>query len=127
VTDSADVVIFDGGCAFCQSQIGLLRRLDRRGALRFVSAQDPKIATLYPDLDRGDLMRQMYVIRANGQRFAGAEAVRYLTRRLPWLWPAALILHLPGTSGLWNWLYRQIAARRYSLKTGESCPIPPKG
>lgn len=126
MTDGADVVIFDGGCAFCQSQVGWLRRLDRRGALRFLSAQDPEVATLYPDLGRSDLMREMYVVSARGQRFAGAEAVRYLTRRLPWLWPAALILHLPGTSRLWQWLYREVARRRYSLKAGESCAIPPK-
>ena len=65
-------------------------------------------------------MDQMYVVDQQGRRHGGADAVRYLSRRLPLLWIAAPILHLPGTANLWRWLYRQVAKRRYKL-AGKSC------
>ncbi len=66
------------------------------------------------------MMEQMYVVDQAGRRHGGADAVRYLTRRLPTLWLAAPLLHLPGTARLWRWLYQQVAKRRYKL-AGKSC------
>ena len=65
-------------------------------------------------------MPQMYVIDRSGRRHGGADAVRYLSRRLPLLWPVAPILHIPGTAGLWRWGYNQVAKRRYKL-AGKTC------
>ena len=117
---AADVVIYDGQCNFCRSQVGHLRRLDRTGRLAFLSLHDPRVAERFPDLTHEQLMEQMYVIDGKGRRHGGADAVRYLTRRLPLLWLAAPILHLPGTAKLWRWIYRQVAKRRYKL-AGKTC------
>jgi len=118
---NADVVIFDGHCNFCRSQVRTLHRLDVRGKrLAFLSLHDERVNQRYPDLTTAELMEQMYVIDRQGERHGGADAVRYLSRRLPLLWPAAPILHLPGTANLWRWLYRQVAKRRYKLG-GKSC------
>jgi predicted DCC family thiol-disulfide oxidoreductase YuxK len=65
-------------------------------------------------------MEQMYVVDRAGRRHGGADAVRYLSRRLPLLWPVMPILHIPGTAGLWRWAYRQVAKRRYRI-SGRSC------
>lgn len=117
----ADVVIYDGQCNFCRSQVNNLRRLDVGGQrLAYISLHDPRVAERYADLDHQSLMDQMYVVDAQGRRHGGADAVRYLSRRLPLLWLSAPILHLPGTANLWRWLYRQIAKRRYKL-AGKSC------
>lgn len=117
----ADVVIFDGQCNFCRSQVRTLHRLDVGGRrLAFLSLHDERVAARYPELTTAELMEQMYVVDRHGQRHGGADAVRYLTRRLPLLWVAAPLLHLPGTAHLWRWLYRQVAKRRYRL-AGKSC------
>lgn len=116
----ADVVIYDGQCRFCQSQVRRLRKLDFGGdRLAFLSLHDPRVVERYPELSHDELMKQMYII-ADGQHFGGSDAVKYLSRRLPVLWAAAPILHLPGTAGLWRWGYRQIAKRRYRL-AGKDC------
>ena len=116
-----DVVIYDGDCNFCRGQVGNLRRLDRFGEkLSFISLHDPRVAERYPDLTHEDLMQQMYVVDGEGRRHGGADAVRYLSRRLPLLWPVAPIFHIPGTAGLWRWGYNQVAKRRYKL-AGKSC------
>lgn len=120
----ADVVIYDGQCRFCASQVGTLHRLDvGRQRLAFLSLHDARVAQRYPDLRHEQLMEQMYVIDREGRRHAGADAVRYLSRRLPMLWIAAPILHLPGSTGIWRWMYRQVAKRRYQLagKLGPKC------
>ncbi|WP_442507927.1 thiol-disulfide oxidoreductase DCC family protein [Novipirellula sp. SH528] len=117
----ADVVIYDGQCNFCTSQVSNLRRLDWGGSrLTFLSLHDKRVAERYPDLKYDDLMKQMYVVDRDGGRHGGADAVRYLTRRLPTIWIAAPILHIPGSAGLWRWMYNQVAKRRYKI-AGKSC------
>ena len=117
----ADVVIYDGQCNFCRSQVRNLKRLDWGGRrLAFLSLHDPRVGERYPDLTKDQLMEQMYVVDQSGNRHGGADAVRYFSRRLPSLWVAAPILHLPGSAGLWRWLYRQVAKRRYKL-AGKNC------
>ena len=113
---NADVVIYDGDCNFCIGQVKNLARLDCCGGrLSFLSLHDSRVAEQFPDLTRDQLMAQMYVIDSQGRRHGGGDAVRYLSRRLPMLWPVAPILHLPGSARLWRWAYNQIAKRRYKI------------
>lgn len=117
----ADVVIFDGQCNFCKSQIRTLQRFNCCGnRLTYISLHDSRVSEKYPDLTHEMMMEQMYVVDRAGIRHGGSDAVRYLTRRLPTLWLAAPLLHLPGTARLWRWLYQQVAKRRYKL-AGKSC------
>ncbi|QDT12253.1 thiol-disulfide oxidoreductase DCC family protein [Planctomycetes bacterium K23_9] len=120
-TPGTDVVIYDGDCRFCTGGVKRLRQLDRFGPrLSFISLHDPRVAERYPDLGHDDLMNEMFVVDTDGNRHGGADAVRYLSRRLPLLWIAAPILYLPGTANLWRWLYRQVAKRRYKI-AGKNC------
>ena len=117
----SDVVIFDGQCRFCRGQVNNVRRLDLGGkTLSYLSLHDGRVGQRYPDLSHDQLMAQMYVVDASGKRHGGSDAVRYLTRRLPLLWPAMPLLHLPGTAWLWRWAYAQVAKRRYRI-SGEVC------
>ncbi|WP_047816728.1 thiol-disulfide oxidoreductase DCC family protein [Rhodopirellula islandica] len=118
---ACDVVIYDGQCNFCKAGVRSLRRLDWGGnRLAFLSLHDERVQQRYPDLTQEQLMDQMYVIDQHDQRHGGADAVRYLSRRLPMLWLAAPVLHLPGTAKLWRRLYHELAKRRYRL-AGKSC------
>lgn len=114
-------MIYDGQCNFCRAQVERLHRLDCCGnRLAFLSLHDPRVAQRYPDLSHAALMEQMFVVDRKGRRHGGADAVRYLSRRLPTLWVAAPFLHLPFSAPLWRWGYRQIAKRRYKL-AGKTC------
>jgi len=118
---NADVVIYDGHCRICTGQIHRLARWDGGGRLAYLSLHDPEVAARYPDLTYDLLMQAMVVVDRNGRRYIGAEAVRYLSVRLPKLWWMAPILNLPGTLPLWHWCYRQIAKRRYRFGKIEDC------
>lgn len=114
-----DTVLYDGQCRFCRSQIGLLRWLDLSGSLRFTSLHDISVAADFPEIAYDDLLNQMYVVSRSGQARGGAEAVRYLSRKLPLLWPLAVLLHVPGSLPLWKSLYAFVA--RHRLKIAGSC------
>ena len=117
----ADVVIYDGHCFFCKGQVARLHRLDGRNRLAFISLHDESVARRYPDLTHDQMMKQMYVIDRQGGRHGGANAIRYLSRRLPSLWLLAPLLHIPFTLPLWSWLYNQIAIRRYRMNPPANC------
>ena len=107
-----DTVLFDGECRFCQHQIAILNNLDLRNRFIYKSLYDPSVAADFPELTIEQLQEQMFVIDTQGNARGGATAVRYLSRKLPLLWPLALLLHIPGSLPLWNRLYAFIAKRR---------------
>lgn len=122
-----DTVLYDGRCRFCRGQIAVLRRLDVCRSLRFVSLHDPEAGRDFPELGADELARQMYVVDTRGRARGGAEAVRYLTRRLPPLWPLALPLHVPGSLPLWTAIYRFVARHRYAIAgtcEHDACRLP---
>lgn len=122
-----DTVLYDGQCRFCRSQIAILRRSDLGGSLRFTSLHDPSVAVDFPELAYDDLLQQMYVVSRAGQARGGAVAVRYLSRKLPLLWPMAALLHLPGSLPLWKALYAFVARHRLRIAgrcDDGTCRIP---
>jgi predicted DCC family thiol-disulfide oxidoreductase YuxK len=82
---------------------------------------DPAVAQRYPDLSHDALMRDMYLVDQRGRRYRGAEVLRYLSRRLTRLWWLAPLMHIPFSMPLWQWLYRQIADRRYRFGRVDQC------
>ena len=120
ISPEKDVVLFDGQCNFCRSQIDILRRLDLKHRLSFVSLHEPEVATRFPGLTHAQMMEEMWIVSPEGKKFGGPFAVRYLTRRLPILWPMMPLLHFPFSMPLWKFLYKLIAKYRYKI-AGRNC------
>jgi predicted DCC family thiol-disulfide oxidoreductase YuxK len=118
---AADVVIYDGHCKFCRAGVSRLHRLDGKNRLAFLSLHDPEVTRRWPDLTHEMLMAEMYVIDQQGHRYPGARAVRYLSRRLPVLWIAAPVLHIPCSLPLWQAGYRWVANMRYRWGKIDDC------
>ena len=116
-----EVIVYDGHCTFCTAQVRRLARWDRRGRLSFLSLHDPEVAARYPDLSHNALMQDMYLIDTRGRRYRGAEAFRYLSRRIKRLWLLAPLMHIPGSLPLWQRVYRMIARRRYKISGRSDC------
>jgi predicted DCC family thiol-disulfide oxidoreductase YuxK len=68
-------------------------------------------------------MKEMYVVDQRGKHYAGADAFRYLTTKLPRLYLLAPLMHIPFSGPLWRWGYRQVAKHRYLLmgKSASTC------
>ena len=123
-----DTVLYDGQCRFCRSQIAILKALSLGHRLDCISFHTGKASELFPEISHDQLMQQMYVVDPHGRARGGADAVRYLSRQIPLLWPLALLLHIPGSLPLWRKLYAFIARYRLSIagscSDGE-CRLPP--
>jgi predicted DCC family thiol-disulfide oxidoreductase YuxK len=117
----SDIVIYDGQCRICTAQIRNLPWWDCQGKLSYLSLHDPEVARRWPDLPHERMMQEMVIVDRHGNRHWGAEAIRYLSRRLRWLWWAAPFLHVPGSMLLWRPLYRWVARNRYRLSGGPAC------
>jgi|SRR5947209_1655840 len=102
----ADVVVYDGQCKFCTAQVQRLARWDALRQLAFLSLHDPEVSKLLPDVTYDQLMHEMYLVDRAGRRHRGAAAFRYLTTRLPRLYPLAPLLHIPFSLPLWPWAYQ---------------------
>ncbi|MDZ4817623.1 MAG: DUF393 domain-containing protein [Planctomycetota bacterium] len=118
---NSDVVIYDGHCRICTAQVRKLPWWDCQKKLSYLSLHDPEVQRRYPDLTHDALMKEMYVVDQSGNRHAGADAIRYLTRRLRRLWWAAPALHFPFSRPLWQRAYRWIANRRYQYGKLDQC------
>jgi predicted DCC family thiol-disulfide oxidoreductase YuxK len=122
---SADIVIYDGQCVFCTRQVRNLQWWDGKNRLAFLSLHDEWVTKRFPELTHEQLMTQIYVIphQHPERHYGGASALRYLSRRLPKLWFAAPLLHIPLSLPLWQWLYRIVASRRYKIagRSGHEC------
>lgn len=113
---AADVVLYDGRCAFCRARVDQLRWFDGRGErLAYMSLHDPEAARLYPDIPPDRLLDEMCVVDRRGRRHWGAGAVRYLSRRVPRLWWLAPLMHAPGAMLVARPAYRFVARNRYLL------------
>jgi len=116
-------VLYDGACAFCRAKCEQLRRWDRREQLSFLAIDDTQVAIRYPRLSITALRQEMHVVDGAGHVFRGAAAVRMLCRTLPRLWWLVPLLYIPGSLPVWQWLYRQVALRRYRLATSATSPV----
>ena len=117
---NADIVIYDGHCRFCTNSVRRLHDL-AGGRLAFLSLHDNEVAQRFPQLTHDQMMAEMFVVDRAGTIREGATAFRYLTRRLPRLWALAPMLHIPFSLGVWKFLYRQVARRRYLWGETDDC------
>ena len=94
-------VWFDGGCPLCRREIALMRRLDRRGAIRFVDIDEGD-----PDcpLERADLLARCHAME-DGQIISGAAAFAAMWRAIPRLRPLGLVARSPIILALIERLY----------------------
>ncbi len=75
-------VFYDGACPLCVREIALLRRLDRRGRIRFENVADPG-APVSCDIDREKLLARFHVRGADGNVVDGAAAFTEAYAQIP--------------------------------------------
>jgi predicted DCC family thiol-disulfide oxidoreductase YuxK len=107
-------VFYDSLCPVCRRSRRLLERLDWRGRLEFMDIHDREVAeAALPDVTYADMLREMYVKRADGRHFAGYFALRALAPALPLLWPLVPLMWLPGAAWLGRRVYAWVARNRF--------------
>lgn len=94
-------VWFDNGCPLCRREIALMKRLDRRGAIRFVDACNS--ATACP-IDRAEILSRFHAEEA-GKLLSGVAAFAAMWRAIPMLRPLGIIAGWPPATPLFETAY----------------------
>ena len=113
-------IFYDAGCPFCTRLAAHLTRLLAGRGFRLLPLQTPGTAERL-GVTTHDLLAEMHLVTATGQRLRGADAFLEITRHIWWALPIAALAHLPGARPLLRRLYSRLAAHRHCL--GGRCLI----
>ena len=119
-------VFYDGTCGLCHRAVQFLLARDPNGVrFRYAPLQGQTAAERLGSID--DLPDSMVVQCADGSRLMRGRAAVHLGRELGGFWwlLATTVGLLP--TGFVNWLYDQIARRRYRWfgRETDHCPLLP--
>ncbi len=118
------LVWFDSGCPLCRREIALMRRLDRREAIRFVDVSTGDEAC---PIDRAALLARFHAAE-DGQMLSGAAAFAAMWRAIPLLRPLGLLArNRVVLAGLERAYLRFLGVRPYLRKFWGAAPGPAKG
>ncbi|ROQ30642.1 thiol-disulfide oxidoreductase DCC family protein [Gallaecimonas pentaromativorans] len=107
------ILFFDGYCPLCVNEVRHLRRLDRRGALRFEDIQHPDFAKHWPQIDKTEASRILLGLD-NGTLIKGLDVTHRAWSLVGRGWLTAP-LRWPLLRGLADRLYLWFAANRYRV------------
>jgi predicted DCC family thiol-disulfide oxidoreductase YuxK len=114
-SQSKPVVVYDGECAFCRSQIARIRSLDSNGAHEYLTRQDPTAEQRFPVLKHEDFDKGLRLIMPDGSLHTGADAFYEMARLLPATKNIAWLYNVPGVKPIARMIYAVIAANRQRL------------
>jgi predicted DCC family thiol-disulfide oxidoreductase YuxK len=106
-----DVLFFDGACPACRRAVARLQRRLGPGRVEARSFRAPGALDAFPGLDPERCRRALQLVRADGEVFAGVEAVVQALRHRR-LGRLARLYYLPPLRQLADATYRAVARRR---------------
>lgn len=116
-------VFYDGDCPLCLREMGLLKRWDRRGRIRFSDINDPAFDPHALGKSHDELMARMHGRLPDGTWLSGVEVFRRLYAAVGF-GPIVWLSRLPIFSQLLDVGYAIFARHRLRLTgrcTAESC------
>jgi predicted DCC family thiol-disulfide oxidoreductase YuxK len=131
VSRSADgqiEVFYDGGCPVCLREVRVLRRLDRRGRVRFTDIDAPGFQAPRPGPALDDLMARIHARVSDGTWVEGVEVFRRLYAAVGF-GPLVTVSRWPGVSHLLDRAYAVFARNRvrwFGRCTASTCTVEPR-
>jgi len=116
-------VLFDGSCGFCRTWVTYWSDTLRKRGFRIAPLQEEWVRERLASPDEEDLLQDLRVLLESGGELRGADAYRYVMRRIWWAYPFYLLSVAPLLRHLFNSAYRAFADNRYHFS--RSCDLPP--
>jgi predicted DCC family thiol-disulfide oxidoreductase YuxK len=114
-------VLYDAACGFCSRWVPHWRNVLERHGFAIEALQAGWIQERLA-LPEEDLMRDILILTAAGDLIRGADAYRYVMRRIWWARPIQIAAELPILRQLFDAAYRRFADNRYSIS--RACHMP---
>lgn len=118
-------IVFDDSCPVVRQLGKSIRAMDRRQVFRFVGhdSESPDDQALVARQHESDW--SLLFIDADGESFAGPEAIPFILKNLPSGRLAAVAYTLPGTMWLTRQLYYLVSRNRSMLSQPMVAPLRP--
>jgi predicted DCC family thiol-disulfide oxidoreductase YuxK len=107
------IVWHDGACPLCRREIAMMRRLDRRGAIRFIDVAAATDAAC--PVDRDALLARFHASE-DGKLLSGAAAFAAMWRTIPLLRPLGIAARAPLVLTILEHAYRAFLSVRPHLQ-----------
>ena len=116
-------MLYDGSCGFCSRWVSFWENTLKKRGFRIAPLQSVWVGEKL-HLSDEDLASDFRLLLAGGEQLVGAQAYRYLMRRIGWARPLYLISILPMFRTLFNFAYRLFADNRYWISRRCHVPVP---
>ncbi|HZM96937.1 MAG TPA: DUF393 domain-containing protein [Vicinamibacterales bacterium] len=117
-------LLFDGACGFCRSWVTYWADTLRKRGFEIAALQDEWVRERLGSPTEEDLLADFRLLLRDGRQIYGADAYRYVMRRIWWTYPIYWLSLVPGLRHLFDWSYRRFADNRYHFS--RSCQLPPR-
>lgn len=115
-------VLFDGSCGFCRNWVVYWAPTLRRRGFEIAPLQEPWVRERLDTSSEDELLSDFRLLLSDARQLRGAEAYRYLMRRIWWTYPIYLLAVTPILRHVFDWGYRVFADNRYHIS--RSCRLP---
>ena len=115
------LVLYDDECPLCVFQMKLLTWLDWLHVASVGPLSSERAQAAAPQLDRETLRSAMHVVTSDGRIHRGARCIRFLSLRMPLLFPLGLVLWVPGVIWIAEIVYAFVAKNRLVLSRVFGC------
>ena len=118
-------VLFDGSCGFCRTWVEYWAQTLRRLGFEIAPLQEKWVRERLGSLSEDELLADLRLLLSDGGQLRGADAYRYVMRRIWWVYPIYLLSVIPILRRLFDWGYRTFGDNRYHIS--RSCRLPDRG
>lgn len=114
IADVMNYVLYDGACGFCSRWVPSWAKTLRQAGFEIAPLQSPWLATL-ARLNPAELTDDFTLLLDDGRLLKGADAYRFVMRRIWWAVPLYALSVIPVLHGIFDWSYRTFARNRYCV------------
>lgn len=114
-------VLYDDSCGFCRRWVPYWEQTLQRRGFAIGPLQAPWVAEKLA-LPADEVVRDLRLLLPDGNWIVGANAYRYVMRRIWWAYPLYLLAITPVLRAVFDWSYRNFADHRHAFS--RTCGLP---
>lgn len=114
MTDVIGWLLYDASCGICRRTVSFWESALRHRGFALAPLQEPWVRARLRELDVPPL-DDFRLLLPSGELISGADAYRYVMRRIWWAYPAYALSLLPGVRSLFDATYRWVARHRHRV------------